>query len=111
MLGTVTTQYTSDPTPTPTAIAHRNVLLVLLQATAAAFAVPSGTPVDGNALIIRIKDDGTARALTWNAIYRAFDAVNMPLPTTTVAGKWTYLGFQYNAGDAKWDLIALVTQS
>ena len=71
------------------------------------FAAPSGSPVQGQKLIIRIKDDGTARVLAWNAIYRAISA---DLPTTTVASKTMYLGFMYNSTDSKWDLIAYVEE-
>lgn len=64
---------------------------------------PSGTPTQGQKLLIRIKDNATARALSWNAIYRVGD---IALPTTTVPGKTMYLGFIYNSTDAKWDFIA-----
>lgn len=70
------------------------------------FAAPSGTPTDGQNLIIRIKDDGTARGLLWNAIYRA--SSDLPLPSTTVVNKTLYLGFKYNSAATKWDLIALL---
>ncbi len=74
-------------------------------ATADAFAAPTGTPTDGQPRIIRIKDNGTARALTWNAIYRA--GSDVALPSTTVLSKTLYLGFLYNAADSKWDLVAV----
>lgn len=72
-------------------------------AQAFTLAAPSGTPLQGQKLIIRIKDNGTARAITFNAIYRA---LGTPLPTTTVLSKTLYLGFIYNATDTKWDLVA-----
>lgn len=71
-----------------------------------AFAAPSGTPTDGQNLIVRIKDNGTARALTWDAIYRA--SSDLALPSTTVVNKTLYLGFKYNSAATKWDLIALL---
>ena len=73
-------------------------------AEAATFAAPSGTPVNGQNMIIRIKDDGSARALTWNAAYSICGAV---LPTTTVASKIHVLGFKYNTMNAlnKWQLL------
>lgn len=64
----------------------------------------SGTPVNGQKLIIRVKDDGTARAITWGA---SFVSRGATLPTTTVLGKYTYCGFIYNSTAAVWDLIAL----
>ena len=69
---------------------------------------PTGTPVDGNKLLFRIKDNGTARTLTWDAIFRA---IGVTLPTTTVASKTMYVGAVYNAAETKWDIIASVTES
>lgn len=66
---------------------------------------PSGTPVDCQRLMLRAKCDGTARALTWSGSqWRA--STDMPLPTTLIANKSTYLGFNYNSTDTKWDLVA-----
>lgn len=93
-------------TPTPVAINRQYNLTALAQA--ATFAAPSGTPVDGHKLVIRIKDNGTARALSWNAIYRA---IGITLPTTTVISKTTYVGFIYNAASSTWDGVATVTQA
>jgi hypothetical protein len=41
----------------------------------------SGTPTNFQKLLFRIKDDGTARAITWGA---SFEAKGVALPTTTV---------------------------
>ena len=77
--------------------------IITAQAGALLFNAPGGTLVQGRTLIIRIKDDGTARALTWDAVFRAMGTA---LPTTTVLSKTLYLGFKYNTTDTKWDLIA-----
>jgi hypothetical protein len=71
-------------------------------AAALTIEVPTGTPVAGNRLMFRIKDNGTPRALTWNAIYRA---IGVTLPTTTVANKVVYVSAIYNATDTKWDVL------
>lgn len=92
-------------TPTSDTVNQYNVTAL---ATPATIAAPSGTPVDGQKLIIRIKDDGTARALTWNAIYRTIGTI---LPTTTVATKTTYVGCIYNSADAVWDVVSVTTQA
>jgi len=68
----------------------------------------SGTPVNGQTLVIRIKDNGTARAITWGS---SFTAVGITLPTTTTANKLTYVGFMYNSTSAKWDALATVTEA
>jgi hypothetical protein len=65
-------------------------------------AAPTGVPSSISNIIIRIKDDGTSRALTYNAIYRA---IGVTLPSATVAGKVLYLTFKNNSTDSKWDCI------
>ena len=62
---------------------------------------PSGIPVDGQKLIIRFKDNGTARAITWTTTTGAFRAVGITLPTTTVLSKVTYVGCIYNSTSPK----------
>jgi len=74
-------------------------------------AQPSGTPVDGQKLIIRLKDNGTARAITWTTSAGAFRALGITLPTTTVLSKVTYVGCIYNSTDSFWDAIATVTEA
>lgn len=74
-------------------------------AQAFTIAAPSGTPVNFQKLTIRIKDNGTARAITWNA---AFVAGGVALPSTTVVSKILTLGFIYNTANSlnKWQLVA-----
>jgi hypothetical protein len=67
---------------------------------------PGGTPVNGQKLIVRIKDDGTAQALTYDTQFRA--SSDLALPTTTVLGKTLYMGFMFNATDTRWDLLAVL---
>lgn len=73
-------------------------------AVAATIAAPSGSPTAGKKLILRLEDNGTARVLTWNAIYRA---IGVTLPSTTMLGKTMYIGMSYNGTDTKWDVIAI----
>lgn len=77
-------------------------------AEAATIAAPSGSPVNGHTLILRIKDNGTARGLTWNAIWRS---IGFTLPSTTVLSKTLYLFAVYNSADSKWDVIDYVKES
>lgn len=97
------TSVASSATPTPDADTT-DLYLITALAAAAAFGAPTGTPAQGQKLIIRIKDNGTARALSWNAIYRV---IGTTLPLTTVISKTLYLGFMYNSTDTKWDLLAV----
>ena len=63
-----------------------------------------GTPYNSQKLIYRIKDNGTAQSLSWNAIYRE---VGFTLPTTTTPNKTIYVECIYNSNDSKWDVITV----
>lgn len=97
--------YTTD-TGTSLSVATADEFDVTAQAGALKLNNPGGTPVNGQKLIIRIKDNGTARALTYDTQFRA--SSDLALPTTTVLGKTLYMGFIYNATDTKWDLLAVL---
>jgi len=66
-----------------------------------------GTPADSHKFILRIKDNGTIRNLSWGTIYRG---VGSTLPIATVAGKILYMGFVYNDTDSKMDLVSVMIQ-
>lgn len=85
-----------------------SIFTVTALGAAATIAAPSGTPVDGYGFMLRIKDNGTPRALTWNAIYRA---IGITLPTTTVANKTMYIAMRYNGVDSKWDVLSVARES
>jgi hypothetical protein len=68
---------------------------------------PSGTPVDGQRIRFRIKDNGVSRTLTWNAVYLSTFAT---VPGSTTAGKWHLVEFEYNATAAQWHCIRALTQ-
>lgn len=82
-----------------------DMFVITAQTTALLFNAPSGTPTQGQMLLIRIKDNGTARALTWNAIWRSGTTVT--LPTTTVLSRTLYMEFLYNENDTKWDIVGV----
>lgn len=63
----------------------------------------SGTIKNGQKLTIRIKDDGTARAITWGSSYASR---GVTLPTTTVLGKYLYVGLIGNETTSTLDCIA-----
>lgn len=96
---------TSNATP---AINTDNVDAYSITAQAAAITSMStglsGTPTNFQSLIIRIKDDGTARAITWGASFQSGSAT---LPTTTVLGKTLLVGFMYDSVDSKWTCEAV----
>lgn len=78
--------------------------VITAQAEGLTIAAPTGTPVQGQKLIIRLKDDGSARSIAFNAI---FTAIGVTLPTTTTVSKKLYIGCIYNDTDSKWDVIAI----
>jgi hypothetical protein len=74
---------------------------------AVVIANPTGTYVEGQTCLIRIKDNGTARAITFGSNYVAYGA---SLPTTTTISKWLMIGLVYNAIDSKWSTWSSVEQ-
>lgn len=93
---------TSSATPEPNCETD-DVFIISALAAAATISAPRGNPTNTQMLLIRIEDNGTARALTWNSIYRA--GLGLTLPSTTILGKMLYVGFLYNSTDLKWDLL------
>ena len=105
-IGTVASA--STITPTGDSSDQYNVTALAVPATIAA---PSGTPTDGQKLVLRFKDNGTAQALTWTTSSGAYRAVGVTLPTTTVLSKTLYIGCLYNAADVFWDVVAVAQQA
>ncbi len=98
------TTITSSATPT---INTDNCDCVTITALAAAISTMttnlSGTPTNFDKLIFRIKDDGTARAISWGA---SFVAKGVALPTTTVISKLLTVGFIYDTVATTWGCVA-----
>jgi hypothetical protein len=72
-------------------------------------ASPSGTPVDGDVRQDQIQDNGTSRAISWNAAYRAMNGVT--LPVATIANKIIKATRQWNAAASKWDVLSVAVQA
>ena len=102
-----TASYTTD-TGTSLDVSTCDQFEVTAQAGALKFNNPGGTPLGGQKLVIRIKDNGTARALTYDTQFRA---MGVALPSTTVLSKTLYMGFIFNATDTKWDCVAVAQES
>lgn len=68
----------------------------------------SGTPVNFQKLIIRFKDNGTARAIAWGASY---EARGVALPTTTVLSKVLTVGLLYDTVTSKWGCVATAQEA
>lgn len=82
-----------------------DIATLTAQAAALTIAAPTGTPVAGQKLMYRFKDNGTARALTWNAAFIASGVT--ALPSTTVISKTHHCGFIYDEVATKWVLLAV----
>lgn len=101
---------TTSGTITPTGDTADVYTALGLTATTA-FAIPSGTPTNGQKLILRVRDNGTARSLSWTTTSGGYRVVGSLLPTTTTANKLIYVGCIYNATDLFWDVVAVNTQA
>lgn len=77
-------------------------------ASALSISNPTGSPVEGQKLIFRIKDNATPRALTWDTQFRAMGTA---LPSTTTTSKTIYIGFIFNNTDTKWDCVAVAQEA
>lgn len=96
----------SAATVTPT-FAYDQVNITA-QAVGLTLANPTGTAVDGHGILIRVKDNGTSRAIAYGAKYRVF---NDALPAATVVNKTLYIGIVYNAADDTWDVLGVRAQA
>lgn len=71
----------------------------------------TGSPINGQRLVFRFKDNGVARTIAWTTgATKAFRAVGINLPTTTVLSKTLYVGCIYNTADSRWDAIAIAQE-
>jgi hypothetical protein len=67
----------------------------------------TGTPTDGQTLVIRFKDAGVSKALTWTG----FTEVGVTLPTATTAGKQHVVGCMYNDAESEWQVLAVAEEA
>lgn len=99
--GTATANGSNQIVPTSqiynvTALAHDAELMA-----------PSITPADGMTGEIQIKDNGTARALTYSADWVP---IGLTPPSVTVAGNFLYIGWRYSGADSKYHIRSIARQ-
>lgn len=100
---------TSSATPAINTDVYNRVSITALATNITSFTTSlTGTPSNFDTLIIRIKDDGTARTLAWGA---SFAAKGVALPTTTVISKLLTVGFIYDSVAASWGCVASVQET
>jgi len=98
------TTITSSSTPTINTDNCDAVTITALAAAITSFTTNlTGSPNNFDKLMFRIKDNGTARAITWGA---SFEAKGVALPTTTVINKNLTVGFIYESLTSKWGCVA-----
>ena len=93
---------------TVTATSTNDIVTITAQAEALTLANPTGTFTEGQSLIFRIKDNGTARTIGYGTSFRT---IGVTAPTTTIANKTTCIGCIYNATDSKFDIIGVCTEA
>lgn len=103
----LTSVQTVTTTATLTPVATNDKVVVSAQVGAILIATPSGTAAEGQGFVIAIYS-AAAAAISFSVDYRAMGAA---LPTTTVAGKWTYIPVMRNQTDSKWDVFAVSQQT
>ena len=97
------TTVTSTATLTPD-IDSNSLEQITAQAEGLTVAAPTGTAFLGQRLVIHITDNGTARAIAWDAVY---NVVGVTLPVTTTISKSLYVGCIYNSNTSNWDVVAV----
>lgn len=65
----------------------------------------SGTPSDGDKLLLRIKDNGSSRTITWGASFVSSGIAT--LLAATAAGKQHTVGLIYSSATSKWVCLAV----
>ncbi len=98
------TTIVSSATPTINTDLYDAVTITALAADITSFTTNlTGVPVNFQPLVVRILDNGVARAITWGA---KFAAGTVALPTTTIAGKTLSTAFFYDTVTAQWHSMA-----
>ena len=67
----------------------------------------TGSPTDGQKFMVRYKDAGVSKTLTWTG----FVAIGITLPVATTASKWGYVGVVYNSAASAYHAIATTTEA
>jgi hypothetical protein len=85
-----------------------DVLNIAALTGALAVGAPTGTPVDGQKLTVRLLQDGTGgRVVTWNAAFAFGTDITAAMEPTAASSKWERV-FEWNATDSKWRATGLV---
>lgn len=72
------------------------------------FTNPSGSPTDGNVLVVRVKNSNTGSVAMIFAFGTSYN-LGSNVPNNLAAGKYAYFGFAYNGVSSKWDWVSYTT--
>ena len=100
--------FTTDATPEVDSDSYDAVTITAQAAAITDVDMVGTAEVNFQKLIFRIKDDGTAIAITWGD---DFEDAGKALPTTTVVSKLLQVGFIYNTVTAKWGCVAVANET
>jgi len=100
--------FTTDATPEVNSDSYDAVTITAQDAAITDVDMVGSAEVNFQKIIFRIKDDGTARAITWGS---DFEDAGKALPTTTVISKLLTVGFIYNTVTAKWGCVAVGSET
>jgi hypothetical protein len=98
---------TSSATPSIDTDSYDDYSITALAANITSVTI-TGTPTNFQELIVRIKDNGTARTIAWGS---SFEAKGVALPLTTVASKVLTVKFIYDTVTSKWGCVAYVNEA
>lgn len=87
-------------------------------ANALTISVDAGTPTDGQKAVLRFKDNGSSRTITFTGgSSKAFRDCSGQLTSSgsdwtlaTTNSKTSFVGCIYNGADSRWDVVAVVTE-
>jgi ribosomal protein L21E len=86
-----------------------NIYDLTAQAAALTLANPTGTPNNGDILIIRLKDNGTSQTISYGTAYTNISGLSNL--AATVVGKWHVIGMMYNAATTGWQIVSITTSA
>jgi hypothetical protein len=75
-----------------------------------AFAVPSGTPTNGQKLSIRLYAAST-QTVSWTTTAGGYRVIGTTLPLSVASTKTVYVGCVWNSTDSFWDVVAVATEA
>lgn len=90
-------------------IDNYNIYDVTALAAGLTISNPTGTPNNGDVMVIRIKDDGTTRSLSFGGDFSNISGLT--LPSATTVSKWHTFCCLYSSTAAKWQILGVTEEA